>query len=69
MASVPISERAEVAQDLAVVVQSRHEQFAVLVASGVSYREAARRAGFNPDNSWRLMQTRGIRDRVEELVR
>jgi hypothetical protein len=69
MATFPTSERAEVTQDLAVIVQSRHEQFAVLVASGLSYREAARRAGYNPDNSWRLMQTRAIRDRVAELVR
>ena len=67
MAIVP--DRAEVTQDLVVVVQSRHEQFAFLVASGLSYREAARRAGYNPDNSWRLMQTPGIRDRVEELIK
>jgi hypothetical protein len=67
MAIVP--EPAEVTQDLTVVVQSRHEQFAVLVASGLSYREAARRAGYNPDNSWRLMQTRAIQGGVEELVR
>jgi hypothetical protein len=69
MASFPTPERTELTQDLAVVVQSRHEQFAVLVASGLSYREAARRAGYNPDNSWRLMRTQAIQDRVAELVR
>ena len=65
---VVIPERTELAQDRAVEVESRHEQFAFLVASGLSYREAARRAGYNPDNSWRLMQSRAIRERVEELV-
>jgi hypothetical protein len=69
MGSLYTPESSEVTQDLAVVVQSRHEQFAVLVASGLSYREAARRAGYNPDNSWRLMQTQAIQDRVAELVR
>jgi hypothetical protein len=69
MGTTASPEHAEVGQDLAVVAQFRHEQFAVLVASGLSYREAARRAGYNPDNSWRLMQTRAVRARVEELVR
>jgi hypothetical protein len=69
MASVPSLEHTEARQDLAVVAQLQHEQFAVLVASGLSYREAARRAGYNPDNSWRLRQTPAIRERVEELVR
>ena len=69
MGTTASPEHAEVGQDLAVVAQFRHEQFAVLVASGLSYREAARRAGYNPDNSWRLMQTPAVRERVEELVR
>ena len=69
MGATASPERAEVSQDLAVVAHFRHEQFAVLVASGLSYREAARRAGYNPDNSWRLMQTPAVRERVEELVR
>jgi hypothetical protein len=69
MGAISIPERTGLSADLAVVLQSRQEQFAVLVASGLSYREAARRVGYNPDNSWRLMQSRAIRERVEELVR
>jgi hypothetical protein len=47
----------------------QHELFAVYVASGLSYRAAARSAGFHEDNGFRLMQLASVQTRVEELVR
>jgi hypothetical protein len=68
MASVAIPDRSEMSQELAVLLPPRHELFAVQVASGLSYREAARRAGFHEDNGFRLMQMPSVRARVGELV-
>jgi hypothetical protein len=68
MAALPISERSELSKELAAVLSPDHELFAAEVASGRSYREAARRAGFHEDNGFRLVQMPAIRVRVEELV-
>jgi hypothetical protein len=68
MPSVPISERTELSQELAAVLSPQHELFAVYVASGLGYRESARRAGFHEDNGFRLMQMPRLRVRIEELV-
>jgi hypothetical protein len=68
MAALPISSRSELSQELAAVLSPDHELFAAEVASGRSYREAARRAGFHEDNGFRLMQMPAVRARVEELV-
>jgi len=69
MASVAIPDRSELSQELAVLLPPRHELFAVHIASGLSYREAARRAGFHEDNGFRLMRMAFVRARVQELVR
>jgi hypothetical protein len=53
--------------DVAVLGQ-RREGFAALVAAGVSYREAAERAGFSRDYGWDLMQQPAVRQRVNDLA-
>ena len=68
MASGAIAGRTEPYREIAVVLPPEHEMFAVHVASGRSYRESARLAGFHEDNGFRLMQMPAVRDRVEELV-
>jgi hypothetical protein len=68
MAALPIPDRSELSQELAAVLSPDHELFAAEVASGRSYREAARRAGFHEDNGFRLMQMPAVRSRVEEFV-
>jgi hypothetical protein len=53
--------------DGAILGQKR-EAFAALVAVGISYREAAQRAGFSRDYGWDLMQDRHVRQRVIDLA-
>jgi hypothetical protein len=44
------------------------EMFAALVASGVSYRNAAQRCGYSADYGWDLARSPIIRARIEELA-
>jgi hypothetical protein len=69
MASLVVSKRSELAQELAAVLPPEHELFAAYVASGLSYRESARRAGFHEDNGFRLTKMPAVRARIDELVR
>jgi hypothetical protein len=68
MAAVALSDRSELSRELAAVLSPDHELFAAEVASGRSYREAARRAGFHEDTGFKIMQIPAVRARVEELV-
>jgi hypothetical protein len=63
-----IFERTELAEELAAVLPPQQELFAVYVASGLSYRESARRAGFHEDNGFRLTKIPAVRARIEELA-
>ena len=54
-------ERTELSQELDAVLPREHELFAIYVASGLSYRESARRAGFHEDNGFRLKKMPAIR--------
>ena len=45
-----------------------HELFSAAVASGRSYRAAAKIAGFDENYGFRLMKVPAIRQRVEELL-
>lgn len=53
---------------VAANLSPEHELFAASVASGLSYRKAAKLAGFHVDNGFRLMQMPEVRARVQELV-
>src|SRR5215472_1977504 len=61
-------DRGECLQEGAAIMPPQHELFAVYVSSGLSYRVAARSAGFHEDDGFRLMQIPSVRARVEELV-
>jgi hypothetical protein len=63
-----VQERTELSQELAAILSPQHELFAVCVASGLSYRESARRAGFHEDNGFRLTKVPAVRARIEELA-
>jgi hypothetical protein len=67
MGAISISECTELAEALAEVLPLKHKLFAVQVASGLSYRESARRVGFHEDHGNRLMRKPAVRARVEEL--
>jgi hypothetical protein len=67
MGAIPISECTELAEALAEALPLKHKLFAVQVASGLSYRESARRVGFHEDHGHRLMRKPAVRARVEEL--
>jgi hypothetical protein len=68
MGVTAIHERTELSQELAAVLSPQHELFAVCVASGLSYRESARRTGFHEDNGFRLTKIPAVRARIEELA-
>ena len=68
MNAVAIPDRSEVSRALAVILPPQHELFAVHVASGRSYRESARLAGFHEDNGNRLMRMAEVRRRVAQLA-
>jgi hypothetical protein len=63
-----IHERTELSHELAAVLPPEQELFAVYVASGLSYREAAREAGFHEDNGFRLTKIPSVRARISELI-
>jgi len=58
----------ELAQELAAFLPPEHELFAVCVASVLSYRESARRAGFHEDSGLRLTRMPAVLARIRELA-
>src|SRR5215469_10958784 len=50
----------ELAQELAAFLPPEHELFAVCVASVLSYRESARRAGFHEDSGLKLTRMQAV---------
>ena len=67
MAGKAIHERHELSQMIANRPRPRQRFFIAQVSLGMSYREAARRAGYHEDHGNRLMRKPAIRARVEEL--
>jgi len=63
-----IPEHSELAQELASVLSPEHELFASSVASGMSYRESAKAAGFSENHGFRIMQMPPVGARIEELL-
>jgi len=63
-----IPERTDLSQELAAFLPHQHELFAVQVASGLSYRESAKRAGFHPDSGWKIIKLPHVRARVDHLL-
>src|SRR5215472_10022122 len=53
--------------EMARLQRPEYELFAASMASGMSQRKSARRAGFHEDHGWRLMRDYAINARVEEL--
>jgi len=67
MGAISISGCTELAEALAEVLPLKHKLFAVQVASGLSYRESARRVGYHEDHGHRLMRKPAVKARVEQL--
>lgn len=65
---VAVENRSELSQELANNLTPEHEVFAVSVSSGLSYRNAAKVAGFAEDHGFRIMQLPRVRARVAELL-
>lgn len=66
--ALAVEERSELSQDLANNLSPEHEVFASQVASGISYRNAAKIAGFAENHGFQIMQLPRIRARVAELL-
>ena len=51
-----------------VLMSEQHESMAALVASGISYRQAAEMVGWQADSGWRVMQAPDMQERVRCLA-
>ena len=55
-------------QPIVASLTPQQEMFAGFAATGISHREAARRAGFHECTAYKLMQNPEVRQRVNELI-
>jgi hypothetical protein len=64
MAETSLANRGEL---LPILPQDK-EMFAALIASGVSYRDAAQQCGYSADYGWDLARSPVVRARILELA-